>query len=833
MVAGLREMSGNPGAVERFHERTAERYAELLGHSKGVLMKAGQIFSMVDTGSIGTGEFSPYQKALARLQADAPAMHPQLAKEALRADLGRPVQALFAEFCDEPMAAAASIGQVHRAVLHDGRQVAVKIQYPHAAEAILADLSNTELLATFFRFVSASSGITMPDLRQATREIADRITEEIDYRHEAANMTAFSNLYRDHPFIRVPEVVGEASGGRVLTMTYLDGLDWAAAQHADQELKNQWAEVIHRFFNGSARHANLAHADPHPGNYRFGPDGQVGFVDFGCVTVLPERSRRKWVEVFRAAIERRKQDLRDLMAETGYFAADSTMTADEAYQWFAEFIDEWLVPQPATYTLDATHRTIRNLIDVRSPDHPGRRMSVPDGFALFPRSPSALPRYAPCWEPLSTPARSPMTWTGSPSRSPHWESSTSRGYADAAYLSDWSTMSTLKATTAARLPWNSDDPYPFYEQCRRDGDVVWDDTSQAWLILGYHTARQVLSDPGWTSDPRANPDTRAAIDPLGSEMVDRSMLLTDGANHRRLRDAVRDVFTPSFIAGLTDGVQTIAQNVIAYPAAGIPFDFMSEIALPLPLTVAAEWLGLDPDNADLLRTESPAIIRMLGALADSEEINAGAAAFTTLIAEFLPLAADRKAHPGEDLLSFIAADPALELDDVVITAILIAVAGHETTANLLGSALIRLLQPAADGSRIIDSIDPTDPAVLTELLRLDGPVQATARTATREQRLGGAVIAAGQQALVVIAAANRDPAVFADPDQFRLSRAGPAPLTFGYGAHYCLGAALARLETTVALRRILGRNPVLAGPANWRDTPAIRGPLNVPITSPW
>lgn len=384
MVAGLREKSGDAGAVERFHERTAERYVELLGHSKGVLMKAGQIFSMIDTGSIGNGEFSPYQRALARLQADAPPMHPQLAKEVLRADLGRPAQALFAEFCDEPMAAA-SIGQVHRAALHDGRQVAVKIQYPHAAEAIRADLGNTELLATFFRFVSASSGITMPDLRQATREIADRISEEIDYRHEAANMTAFSELYRDHPFIRVPEVVWDASGGRVLTMTYLDGLDWAAAQHADQELKNTWAEVIHRFFIGSARHANLAHADPHPGNYRFGPDGQVGFVDFGCVTVLPEHSRRRWVEVFRAAIERRKQDLRDLMAETGYFAADSTVTADEAYQWFAEFIYEWLVPQPATYTLHASHRTIRNMIDVRSPDHPGRRMSVPDGFALFPR----------------------------------------------------------------------------------------------------------------------------------------------------------------------------------------------------------------------------------------------------------------------------------------------------------------------------------------------------------------------------------------------------------------------------------------------------------------
>ncbi len=388
---------------------------------------------------------------------------------------------------------------------------------------------------------------------------------------------------------------------------------------------------------------------------------------------------------------------------------------------------------------------------------------------------------------------------------------------------------TTHKTAAPRLPWDPADPYPIYERRRCDGEVVWDDIAQAWLVLGYHSARQVLGEPGWTSDPRVNPNSRAAIDPLGSDLVERSMLLTDGANHKRLRDSVRDVFTPSFIAGLTDGVQTIAATVIDHPAANTRFNFMTEIALPLPLTVAAEWLGLDTDSAELLRAESPALIRMLGALAGSEEINAGAAAFATLIAEFLSLAADRRSHPGEDLLSFIATDPELELDDVIITAILIAVAGHETTANLLGAGMIRLLQPSADGSRLVDNLDPADPALLNELLRLDGPVQATVRTATQDQLVGGVEIAAGQQALVVIAAANRDPAVFDDPASFRLGRTGPAPLTFGYGAHYCLGAALARLEITVALRQILARKPRLADTVTWRDTPAIRGPLSVPV----
>jgi predicted unusual protein kinase regulating ubiquinone biosynthesis (AarF/ABC1/UbiB family) len=385
LVAGLREKTGNPGAVARFHERTAERYAELLGHSKGVLMKAGQIFSMVDASFVGNGELSPYQAALTRLQADAPPMDPALAQEVLRADLGQRADQLFAEFTEEPMAAA-SIGQVHHAVLHDGREVAVKIQYPGAAEAIRNDLANTELLTTFFRFAASAAGNAIqPDLRPATREIAARISEEIDYRHEAANITAFNQLYRGHPFIRVPEVICEASGDHVLTMTFLDGLDWAAAREADQDLKNTWAEVIWRFAAGSYRHANLFNADPHPGNYRFSDDGRVGFVDFGCVKVLPERLRLPYVRLCRAAVDGRKHEMRDLMIETGFFTSDSTLTADETYQWMAELLYEVLAPQPVTYTPDTSERAVHGLIDLRSADHPVRRMSIPEDFVVFTR----------------------------------------------------------------------------------------------------------------------------------------------------------------------------------------------------------------------------------------------------------------------------------------------------------------------------------------------------------------------------------------------------------------------------------------------------------------
>jgi cytochrome P450 len=389
---------------------------------------------------------------------------------------------------------------------------------------------------------------------------------------------------------------------------------------------------------------------------------------------------------------------------------------------------------------------------------------------------------------------------------------------------------TTPDVTAGRLPWDGADPHPFYEMHRREGNVVWSDEVGAWLTLGYHPARRVLGEPGWTSNPLANPNAPRAVRAMGPELLRRNILTTDGADHHRLRGAVRDVFTRTFITGLTDGVEAIASETIDHIPAGVEFDFMTDIALPLPIAVAAAWLGLDVDTARLLGEESPAISRMLGDFVDPGAVEAGTAAFTTLLTDLLPLAADRRAHPGDDLLSFIAADPALALDDVVTLALIIAVAGHETTANLLGAAVIRLWTTPTDGYRPIDTVTTIDDRLITELLRLDGPVQTVGRTATRDHVIDGVTISATEPVLVVLAAANRDPAVFAQPDQLQPQRDGPPPLAFGYGAHYCLGAALARLETTIALQKVLARGLTLRGDPTWRDTPAIRGPSQVPAT---
>jgi predicted unusual protein kinase regulating ubiquinone biosynthesis (AarF/ABC1/UbiB family) len=286
-VAGLSgRLAGAEGA--EFHLRAAERYAELLGRSKGALMKAGQVLSFMVVGSVVPEEFYLiYQQALARLCSDAPPMAPELARAVLEQELGRPTDDAFAAFDWEPLAAA-SIGQVHAARLHDGREVAVKIQYPGVADAIGADLENVQLLGTFLSliFSGLSAGKLRVDPRGVAREVSVRIAEELDYRLEAAHQAEFAGHYRGHPFIHVPEVVGELCSERVLTQDLVQGSSWSEALSADQDLRDKWAEAIHRFAFGSYSRLLLFNADPHPGNYVFHDDGSVSFLDFGCVKRL-------------------------------------------------------------------------------------------------------------------------------------------------------------------------------------------------------------------------------------------------------------------------------------------------------------------------------------------------------------------------------------------------------------------------------------------------------------------------------------------------------------------------------------------------------------------
>nr|WP_168433757.1 MULTISPECIES: AarF/ABC1/UbiB kinase family protein [unclassified Mycolicibacterium] len=382
LVAELRERVGDDGAVERFHERTAERYTELLGASKGALMKAGQILSMVDADAIGNAGFAPYQKALARLQTAAPPMPADLVRTVLTDELGSGIEC-FAEFDYQPIAAA-SVGQVHRAVLHNGRAVAVKIQYPGVAQAIRDDLANTELLITFMRLGAAATGMTI-DIRAMAAEITERITEEVDYRHEAAMITAFADLHRGHPFIRIPEVIPEASSDRVLTMTYLDGMDWVAAQHADQDLRNTWAEVIFRFINSGSRHGNICQVDPHPGNFRFNSDGTVGCLDFGCVQTFAERPRWLFLALLHAGMEGRYDDCRDFMLQMGLISDRASLSPEELRRIVSDMAYATNLPQPVTYTSEIAGRTLHAMFGGDQNYRPAGDMTVTREFVFLPR----------------------------------------------------------------------------------------------------------------------------------------------------------------------------------------------------------------------------------------------------------------------------------------------------------------------------------------------------------------------------------------------------------------------------------------------------------------
>lgn len=259
---------------ERLVVRTAEDVARELGEMKGAVMKVGQLF-----GFVAAGLPPEARAALDQLHQDVPPMAPELAAEVVRTELGAPPRELFRSWSDWP-SAAASIGQVHAAVLADGRRVAVKVQYPGIAESVGHDLDNAAFLGALVSSVSFRS----VDTDALVEELRDRLGDELDYRVEAANQRAAHARFAGHPTIRVPAVVDELSTGRVLTSDWVDG--WTLGELADRgsaEACQRAAETVFRFAQGSVLRDGVFNADPHPGNYRFHPDGTVTFLDFGLV----------------------------------------------------------------------------------------------------------------------------------------------------------------------------------------------------------------------------------------------------------------------------------------------------------------------------------------------------------------------------------------------------------------------------------------------------------------------------------------------------------------------------------------------------------------------
>jgi predicted unusual protein kinase regulating ubiquinone biosynthesis (AarF/ABC1/UbiB family) len=379
-----RRLKGEHGTSLEFHMRNAERYAEVLSRSKGLLMKVGQIVSFVDiSAALDKTYGEAYRAALASLQSDAEPMEPVLVAAVIESELGRGPEELFADFSPVPIAAA-SIGQVHAARLHDGTEVAVKVQYPGVADAIGADLANTQLLFTFVKIIKG----VVPQFRNfdvgaLADELSERISEELDYAIELTNQREFADHYRNHPFIRVPEVFPELSSARVLTMEMVHARRWSETADADQALRDRWGEIVNRFFFGSMARFAMFNADPHPGNYLFHEDGTVTFLDFGCVKRMTPAVQRGCWDQIAAALDNDGERLLQVFTEHGFTRAADDPPADKVLAWFRQNFAALLQPQPFTFTPEFVAELLGHMATMDKDVM--RHMTVPKDFVFTNR----------------------------------------------------------------------------------------------------------------------------------------------------------------------------------------------------------------------------------------------------------------------------------------------------------------------------------------------------------------------------------------------------------------------------------------------------------------
>jgi predicted unusual protein kinase regulating ubiquinone biosynthesis (AarF/ABC1/UbiB family) len=353
--------------------QTAEDVAVTLGAMKGVLMKLGQMASYVDDG------LSPaVRRTLSRLQDSVPPMSPELAAGVVTEELGLPPDRAFARWDPEPIAAA-SIGQVHRAMTHDGRAVAVKVQYPGIAESMAADLDNVSLLRRMLKMTAPSQ-----DVDALVAELRDRVLEELDYRREAENQRLFAAYYAGHPTIRVPAIVGELSTRRVVTSELSTGARFAELAGWPQQERDLAAETIYRFVFRSLYEAHAFNGDPHPGNYLFHGDGRVTFVDYGLVKHFTDVELGPLIHMVRnLCVENDPEAFRRAMEEAGFLVRDAPLSTEMIVDHMAVFYQLVRESAPLTITPDYASAVVRRFFDLRSPV--AAYVAVPRSYVILQR----------------------------------------------------------------------------------------------------------------------------------------------------------------------------------------------------------------------------------------------------------------------------------------------------------------------------------------------------------------------------------------------------------------------------------------------------------------
>ncbi len=359
-----------------FELRTAEQVAESLGHMKGALMKLGQMASYLDDALP-----EPFRDALAQLQADAPPMSAELAAAVVEEELGAPPQKIFAEWDPVPIAAA-SIGQVHRAITHEGVAAAVKVQYPGVSEAIAADLDNADLVfgALGLHFTGFEAGPMVEELRV-------RLNEELDYLHEARNQAEFARYYEGHPFIHVPSVLGAYSTARVLTTELAEGERFSVVEGWPDEERDLAGETIFRFVFAGIYRLRLFNGDPHPGNYLFRPGGRVTFLDFGLCKRFDDDDLVKMRDLIESiVVSPDPAAFRGAMERAGFLRRGAPVTDREVFDYFAHFYDLVRIDRDLTVGDEYATETVRRFFDSTTPEGQIlKHTNVPPNFVVVQR----------------------------------------------------------------------------------------------------------------------------------------------------------------------------------------------------------------------------------------------------------------------------------------------------------------------------------------------------------------------------------------------------------------------------------------------------------------
>jgi predicted unusual protein kinase regulating ubiquinone biosynthesis (AarF/ABC1/UbiB family) len=310
-------------ALDRRHLEAAERMVATLGRMKGAAMKIGQLASFIDTEFLPPEYRELYQEHLAKLRTEAPTMPWKQVRKVLDEEWEEPCEELF-ETIEHDAAAAASIGQVHRAMLPDGRRVAVKIQYPGVADAIAADMQNAGLILRMAK--ALAPGL---DAKAAAEELKERVMEELDYELEAQNQRSFARGYRGHPFIHVPDVVTRLSTQRVLVSEWVDGVGFDEVKQLPQAERDRFGEIVFRFCFGSIFHLQHFNADAHPGNYLLMPDGKVAFIDFGMTKHLDKDQIELEITALDAIFGNDPERLRVALHDLGFLNNPQKVDAEQ------------------------------------------------------------------------------------------------------------------------------------------------------------------------------------------------------------------------------------------------------------------------------------------------------------------------------------------------------------------------------------------------------------------------------------------------------------------------------------------------------------------------